>query len=52
MTRTDAFDLLGAACLALFAFAIWPPLTLLVVGVATLVASRSQEIARATRGDS
>jgi len=32
-------DILGVACLAVFAFAIWPPASLLVVGVAALLVS-------------
>jgi hypothetical protein len=36
---TTLLDLLGAASLAVFAFLVWPPLVLLVVGVAALVAS-------------
>lgn len=36
---TDALDLAGVACLALFAFAIWPPACLLVMGVAALAIS-------------
>ncbi len=30
-------ELLGVTCLAAFAFAIWPPACLLVVGVAALL---------------
>lgn len=37
---TTALDLLGVACLAVFAWFIWPPLVLLVVGVAALLVSR------------
>ena len=36
MTRSDWLDLLGVCCLALFAFAVWPPACLLVVGGAAL----------------
>ena len=36
---TTWLDLLGVSCLALFAFAIWPPACLLVVGVAALFIS-------------
>jgi hypothetical protein len=36
---TTYLDLLGVACLALFAFAIWPPACLLVMGVAALLMS-------------
>lgn len=39
MHASDALDLLGVACLALFAFAVWPPACLLVVGVAALLMS-------------
>lgn len=37
---TTALDLLGVAALAAFAWFIWPPIVLLVVGVAALWASR------------
>lgn len=36
---TTALDLLGVACLAVFAFAVWPPACLLVIGVAALLMS-------------
>lgn len=39
MSKTTALDLLGTVCLALFAFAIWPPACLLVVGVVALAMS-------------
>lgn len=39
MTKTTALDLLGVACVALFAFAVWPPACLLVMGVAALYMS-------------
>jgi hypothetical protein len=39
MSKTDVLDLLGVTLLAGFAFVCWPPLPLLVVGVAALVAS-------------
>lgn len=39
MSKTDALDLLGVCCIALFAFAIWPPACLLVMGVAALLMS-------------
>jgi hypothetical protein len=32
-------DILGVVCLAVFAFAVWPPAALLVVGVAALLVS-------------
>lgn len=38
---TTALDLLGVACLATFAFFVWWPLPLFVVGVAALAASRT-----------
>ena len=38
---TTYLDLLGVCCLALFAFAIWPPACLLVMGIASLLMSRS-----------
>lgn len=40
MSKTDALDLAGVCLLALFAFALWPPACLLVVGVAALMISR------------
>lgn len=36
---TTALDLLGAACLAAFAWFVWPPLVLLVIGLAALAIS-------------
>ena len=36
---TTVLDLLGASCLAVFAFFVWPPACLLVVGVAALLIS-------------
>ena len=36
---TSYLDILGACCLALFAFAVWPPAALLVIGVAALLIS-------------
>lgn len=39
MKLTDLLDLLGVSCLALFAFAVWPPACLLVVGVAAVLMS-------------
>jgi nitrate reductase NapE component len=38
-SKTDYLDILGATCLILFAFAIWPPLALAAVGAFALVAS-------------
>ena len=37
---TTALDLLAVASLAIFAWFVWPPAPLLVVGVAALLASR------------
>lgn len=37
---TTALDLSGVAALAAFAWFVWPPLVLLVVGAAALLASR------------
>lgn len=37
--KTTALDLLGTVCLAIFAFAIWPPACLLVIGVSALAQS-------------
>lgn len=39
MKVTDVLDLVGVSCLALFAFAVWPPACLAVVGVAALLIS-------------
>jgi len=39
MSKTDALDLLGVSCLALLAFAIWPPASLGVLGATALLAS-------------
>lgn len=36
---TTYLDLLGVVCLALMAFAIWPPLCLGVIGVSALAMS-------------
>lgn len=36
---TNFLDLLGVACVAVFAYMIFPPAALLVVGAAALVAS-------------
>lgn len=36
---TTAADVIGVACLTLFAFSIWPPAALLVFGLACLTAS-------------
>lgn len=36
---TTYLDLFGVCCLALFAFAVWPPACLLIVGVAALLMS-------------
>lgn len=36
---TTYLDLLGVMCLALFAFSVWPPACLLVMGVAALLIS-------------
>lgn len=38
---TDYLDILGVFLLALFAFAVWPPACLLVMGVAALLISWS-----------
>ncbi|GGO86640.1 hypothetical protein GCM10011584_09440 [Nocardioides phosphati] len=44
MSKTDVLDLAGLCLLALFGFAIWPPLCLAVFGAGMLLASR--ELAR------
>jgi hypothetical protein len=36
---TTVLDLLGVACLAAFAFFVWPPACFLVLGVAALLMS-------------
>lgn len=43
MQLTTVLDLLGVAALAAFAFFVWPPLLLLVIGVAALGASWVRE---------
>lgn len=37
---TSALDLLGATCLTVFGWFVWPPLAILVAGIALLAASR------------
>lgn len=37
--RSDLVGIFGIVCLALFAFAVWPPLAILVVGVAAILIS-------------
>lgn len=37
--KTIAVEILGVGCLTAFAFAVWPPASLLVVGVACLLYS-------------
>lgn len=37
---TTILDLFAVACLAVFAFYVWPPAALLVVGAAALIVSR------------
>lgn len=39
MSKTDALDLLSLACVALFAFAVWPPLCLLAIAAAAALQS-------------
>ena len=41
MSKTDALDSLGVLFVAAFAALVWPPLCLLVFGVAFLLMSRS-----------
>lgn len=41
--KTTVLDLLGVACLALFAYSIWAPACLLIVGVAALLMSWRDE---------
>ena len=36
---TTALDLLGVACLAVFAWFVWEPLPIAVIGLASLAAS-------------
>lgn len=40
MKRTTVLELAGVAALSAFAWAVWPPLSLLVLGLAALLASR------------
>lgn len=47
MSKTDAFDLSGLCLLALFGFAVWPPLCLAVFGVGLLAASRAAALRKA-----
>jgi hypothetical protein len=37
---TTLLDLLGVACIAAFAFFVWPPACLAVIGLAALAVSR------------
>lgn len=37
--KTTILDITGVACLALFAYSLWAPACLLVVGVAALLVS-------------
>lgn len=37
--KTTILELVGIACLSLFAYAIWPPAALLPIAVAALVSS-------------
>lgn len=39
MSKSDALDLLGVCLVAVFGFAVWPPLCVLVFGVAALLMS-------------
>lgn len=39
MDKSDAFDIAGLSLVGLFAFAVWPPLILLVFGLGALAAS-------------
>ena len=49
---TTYLDLLGVFCVALFAFSIWPPACLFVMGVAALFMSwAAQGYPRPVRGD-
>jgi hypothetical protein len=41
VSKSDLFDLLGICLVALFAFAIWPPLVVGVFGGAFLLAARA-----------
>lgn len=41
---TTLLDLLGVTLIAAFAWFIWPPLPLIVVGLAVLVASRKASL--------
>ncbi len=40
---TTFLELFGVACLAVFAFCLWPPACLLVVGVAAILVSWKSE---------
>ena len=39
VSKSDALDIAGMCLLGLFAFAVWPPLILLVFGIGALAAS-------------
>lgn len=39
MSKTDALDLLALACVALFTFAVWPPLSLLPIAAGAALMS-------------
>lgn len=41
MSKADVFDLSGVSLLAIFGYATWPPLAVLVLAVALLVAGRA-----------
>jgi len=43
VNKSTILDLLGVSCLALFAFAVYAPLCLLVIGVAALFVSWKAE---------
>lgn len=48
---SEALECLGVACLAVFAYFVWPPLALAVVGVALLIAGVALDGVKLRRGD-
>lgn len=48
---SEALEILGVACLVAFAYIVWPPLVLAVVGVTLLVAGFALDGVTLRRGD-
>lgn len=49
--KTTLLEVLGVLCLAFFAFSVWPPACLLVVGVAALGMSWAEQGYPSRRGE-